>query len=83
MEKPTENVGEPKDNMTYDAMLSKIREELKCFKINRKSRELGVKYRILLSMSNDIKYRPNVDIVNDVYKRLFVNQTGSEKGANK
>ena len=62
---------EPSDLLTYDYMCSRIREELGLVKLNQMAKNLGVKYRTLRLLVNDPDYKPKIDVVNDVYKKLF------------
>ena len=65
------NQGEPRDQLTYDYMLGRIREDLAFTKLNHKAKAINVQYRVLRLICNNAEYKPSIDVVNDVYKRLF------------
>lgn len=62
---------EPKDVLTYDQMRDHLRSRLRLFKLNRYAKEIGVKYRLLRLLCKDPDYRPGIDVVNDVYRRVI------------
>ena len=62
---------EPKDELTYVFMLERIREDLHNKKIKLVAQEIGVSYRALRLIVNDPNYNAKIDVVSDIYKRLF------------
>lgn len=63
--------GQPKDQLTYDYMLSRIRDDLAFTKLNHQAKAIGVKYRVLRLICNQPDYKPSIDVVNDIYRKLF------------
>lgn len=62
---------EPKDSLTYVYMMERIHDHLHNMVLKRVSRDAKINYRTLRLIANKPDYKPDIDVVNDIYKKLI------------